>query len=187
MLCKSHFHLANLVYGSYTYMIQTDTTNVFVLQSKHTFYVSTCVNIYVCSLYVLLELHPDLNFCTVRIFLSSASSNSIGLTYTHLLTSNLCFKIPPWTVIRDTFSGSRNWAVLQIKKNPVVLSHHCKGLMYSRPKGITLDAAAIRPNSLWNCFTVSDWPSLTLLTVARIDSIRAGRACIVVESHTMPS
>ncbi len=73
-------------------------------------------------------------------------------------------------------------------ENPLDLSHHCRGLMYSRPKGITLDAAAIRPNSLWNCLTVSDRPSLTLLTVLRIDSIRAGdnRACIVVESHTTP-
>ncbi len=71
-------------------------------------------------------------------------------------------------------------------ENPLVLSHHCRGLMYSRPIGITLDAAAIRPSSLWNCLTVSDWPSFTLLTVVRIDSIRAGdiRACIVVESHT---
>ncbi len=73
-------------------------------------------------------------------------------------------------------------------ENPLVLSHHCRGLMYSRPIDITLDAAAIRPSSLWNCLRVSDWPSLTLLTAARIDSIRAGdkRACIVVESHTTP-
>ncbi len=42
-------------------------------------------------------------------------------------------------------------------ENPLVLSHHCRGLMYSRPIGITLDAAAIRPSSLWNCLTVSDW------------------------------
>ncbi len=73
-------------------------------------------------------------------------------------------------------------------ENPLALSHHCRGLMYSRPKCITLDAAAIRPSSLWNCMTVSDWPSFTLLTAVRIDSIRAGdrHACIVVESHTTP-
>ncbi len=34
-----------------------------------------------------------------------------------------------------------------LKENPLVLSHHCRGLMYSRPKVITLDAAAIRPSS----------------------------------------
>ncbi len=32
-------------------------------------------------------------------------------------------------------------------ENPLVLSHHCRGLMYSRAKGITLDAADIRPSS----------------------------------------
>ncbi len=56
-------------------------------------------------------------------------------------------------------------------ENPLVLSHHCRGLMYSRPNGITLDAAAIRPSNLWNCLTVSDWPSLTLLTDVKIYSI----------------
>ncbi len=61
-----------------------------------------------------------------------------------------------------------------LRENPLVLSHHCRGLMYSRPKGITLDAAAIRPSSLWKCLTVNDRPSLTLLTVVRIDLIRAG-------------
>ncbi len=75
---------------------------------------------------------------------------------------------------------------LPLGENPLVLSHHCRGLMYSSPKGIMLDAAAIRPNSLWNCLTVSDWPSLILFTADRIDSIRAGdrRASIHVESHT---
>ncbi len=34
-----------------------------------------------------------------------------------------------------------------LRENPLVLSHHCRGLMYSRPKGITLDAADIRPSS----------------------------------------
>ncbi len=55
-------------------------------------------------------------------------------------------------------------------ENLLVLSHHCRGLMYSSPKGIMLDAAAIRPNSLWNCLTVSDWPSLILFTADRMDS-----------------
>ncbi len=77
---------------------------------------------------------------------------------------------------------------LPLGENPVVLSHHCKSLMCRRPKVITLDGAAIRPNSFWKSFTVSDWPSLTLLTVARIVSIRAGDrcTCTVVESHTTP-
>ncbi len=65
-------------------------------------------------------------------------------------------------------------------ENPLVLSHHCRGLMYSRPKGITLDVAEFRPSSFWNCLIVSDRPSLSLLTNVRIDSIRAGdiRTCI---------
>ncbi len=40
---------------------------------------------------------------------------------------------------------------LPLRENPLVLSHHCRGLMYNSPKAVTLDAAAIRPNSLWNC------------------------------------
>ncbi len=39
--------------------------------------------------------------------------------------------------------------------------------MYSGPNGITLDAAAVRPNSLLNCLTVSDWSSLTLFMAVR--------------------
>ncbi len=51
------------------------------------------------------------------------------------------------------------WTCMQftLGENPLVLSHHCRGLMYSRLKYITLDAAAIRHNSFWNCLTVSDW------------------------------
>ncbi len=60
---------------------------------------------------------------------------------------------------------------LPLRENYLALSHHCRGLMYSSPKCITLDAAAIRPNSLWNCLTVSDWPSLILFTADRMDSI----------------
>ncbi len=56
-------------------------------------------------------------------------------------------------------------------ENPLVLSHHCRGLMYSRPKSITLDAADIRPSSFLNGLTVSDRPSLNLLTDVRIDLI----------------
>ncbi len=52
---------------------------------------------------------------------------------------------------------------LPLLENPLVLSHHYRGLMYNSPKGITLDAASVRPNSLWNCLTVSDWPSLVYL------------------------
>ncbi len=80
------------------------------------------------------------------------------------------------------------WKRLSLGENPLVLSHHCRVLMYSSPKGIMLNAAAIRPNSLWNCLTVSDWPFLILFTADRMDSIRAGdrRACINVESYTTP-
>ncbi len=74
---------------------------------------------------------------------------------------------------------------LPLGENPLVLSHHCRGLMCNSPKGIALDAAAIRPNSLWNYLTVSDWPSLILSTADRMKSIRASdrRSCIDVESH----
>ncbi len=65
---------------------------------------------------------------------------------------------------------------------------YCGPPKYNSPKGITLDAAAIRPNSLWNCLTVSDWPSLILFTADRMESICAGdrRGCIDVESHASP-
>ncbi len=66
-------------------------------------------------------------------------------------------------------------------ENPLVLSHHCSYLMYSRPKGIMLVSADIRPSSFWNCLTVSDRPSLTLLTDVRIDSSR-GHTCL----HRIP-
>ncbi len=77
---------------------------------------------------------------------------------------------------------------LPLGENPLVLSHHCRGLMYNSQKGITLDAAAIRSNSLWNCLKVSDWPSLIHFTADRMDSIHAGdrRACIDIESHATP-
>ncbi len=68
---------------------------------------------------------------------------------------------------------------LPLWETPLVLSHHCRDLMYNSPKGIMLDAAAIRPNSLWNGLTVSDWPGLMLFTADRMDSIRAND----VESH----
>ncbi len=79
----------------------------------------------------------------------------------------------------------RNW--LPLWENPVVLSPHCKGLMCSRPKVITVDAAAIRPNSFWKSFKVRDWPPLTLLTAARIESIRAGdrRACTLLYAFSL--
>ncbi len=80
------------------------------------------------------------------------------------------------------------WKGVAPRGNPLVLSHHWMCLMYNSPKSITLDAAAIRPNSLWTCLTVSDWPSLILFTADRMDSIRAGDrcACIDVESHATP-
>ncbi len=53
---------------------------------------------------------------------------------------------------------------LPLGGNPLVLSHQCRGLMYNSPKAIMLDAAVIRPNSLWNSLTVRDWPSLILYT-----------------------
>ncbi len=71
---------------------------------------------------------------------------------------------------------------LPLWENPLVSSHHSRGLMYSRPKYITLDAAAIRPSSLWNWLTVSYRPSLTLLTAVRIDSIRVFTSCSIYQS-----
>ncbi len=75
---------------------------------------------------------------------------------------------------------------LPLGENPLVLSHHCRCLMYNSPNGITLDAAAKRPNSLWNCLTVSDWPSLILFTADRMDSICADdrRACMMPTDAT---
>ncbi len=80
------------------------------------------------------------------------------------------------------------WKGVAPRGNILVLSHHWMCLMYNSPKAITLDAAAIKPSSLWNCLTVSDWPSLILFTADRMDSIRAGDrcACIDVESHATP-
>ncbi|CAM4618537.1 unnamed protein product [Leuciscus chuanchicus] len=77
---------------------------------------------------------------------------------------------------------------LPLGENPLVLSHHCRGLMCSSPKGIPLEAAAMRPNSLWNCLTVSSWSSFTLFTAARMESTRGGdrRVCIDTESQTTP-
>ncbi len=75
--------------------------------------------------------------------------------------------------IKSTVCCIAHFILLPFGENPLVLSHHCRGLMYSSPKGIMLDAAAIRPNSLWNGLTVSDWPSLIHFTADRMDSIRA--------------
>ncbi|KAI5611711.1 hypothetical protein C0J50_1352 [Silurus asotus] len=67
-------------------------------------------------------------------------------------------------------------------------SEYPRGLMWRRSSGFTLDAAAMRPSSFWNCFTVSGWPSLTLLTAVRMTSIRAGdnRARNLAKSHNTP-
>ncbi len=45
-------------------------------------------------------------------------------------------------------------------ENPLVLSHHCRGLMYSRPKVITFDAADIRPSSFLKPLD-SEWPTFS--------------------------
>lgn len=37
---------------------------------------------------------------------------------------------------------------LPLGENPLVLSHHCNGLMFKRPKGMMFDAAAMSPKSL---------------------------------------
>ncbi len=70
------------------------------------------------------------------------------------------------------------WSGFPLGENPLVLSHHCRGLIYSRPKVITLDAADIRPSSFWNCLTVSGRPSLMVLTDhKRVDPSR-GHTCL---------
>lgn len=77
---------------------------------------------------------------------------------------------------------------LFLEEYPFVLCHHCNGLMYRRPKGIALDADAISPNSFWNLFTVTAWPSLILPLAKVIDTIQAGdgQACMVIKSYTTP-
>ncbi len=42
---------------------------------------------------------------------------------------------------------------LIMRKGLPLWENHCRGLMYNSLKGITLDSAAIRPNSLWNCLS----------------------------------
>ncbi len=49
-----------------------------------------------------------------------------------------------------------------LEENSLVFNHHCRGLMYRRPKGNTLDRAAMSPSCPWNCFTVIAWPSFIL-------------------------
>lgn len=70
--------------------------------------------------------------------------------------------------------------------NPLFLSHHWKGPMYSKPNDITLAAAATRPSSTWHCWMEISWPNLRLPTMVRMESIRAGDSCarILVESQT---
>lgn len=63
---------------------------------------------------------------------------------------------------------------LSLGENPLVLSHRCNGLMFKRPKGMMFDAAAMSPKSLWNCLTLTAWPSLILPMAMKIDSTRAG-------------
>ncbi len=84
----------------------------------------------------------------------------------------------PWSCKVDFLLGRTPWSWATTVRD----------LLYSKPKYILLDAAAVRPSSYWNCLTVSEQPSLTLATGVRIDSIRAGDrcACIMVESHTTP-
>ncbi|XDV29437.1 hypothetical protein PO909_032567 [Leuciscus waleckii] len=69
-------------------------------------------------------------------------------------------------------------SVFNCRENPLVLSH-CNGLMYKRPKGITLDAA--ESHQLLKLFH-----NLILHTSERIDSIRAGdrQACMEVTKKT---
>ncbi len=77
-------------------------------------------------------------------------------------------KLPTWdpgtgTKVSSTLSRHVSIAAwpwlcekgLPLWENPLVLSHHCRWchvqqVMYNSPKAVTLDAAAIRPNSLWN-------------------------------------
>jgi len=45
------------------------------------------------------------------------------------------------SILQKRLLTEENLTVLNL--NPLVLSHHCMGLMYRRPKVITLDAAAM--------------------------------------------
>ncbi len=66
--------------------------------------------------------------------------------------------------------------------------HQRNGLMWSSPRGNTGEAAAIRPNSLWQVPTETWWPSLKRAKHAVKTGIRAGakRACIWTESKRTP-
>ncbi len=81
-----------------------------------------------------------------------------------LLASCDDMKLPTWdpgtgtkvssTLSRHVSIDTWPWLCekgLPLEENPLVLSHHCRGLMHNSPKAVLLDAAAIRPNSLWNC------------------------------------
>ncbi len=70
--------------------------------------------------------------------------------------------------------------------NPLALSHNWNGLMCRRPKGITVEAAAMRPRTLWKWCTVNFWPSLMFFRVSRMDSKHTwvSWACIVTEFNT---
>ncbi len=66
--------------------------------------------------------------------------------------------------------------------------HQRNGLMWSSPRGNTVEAAAMRPNSLWQVPTETWWPSLKRARHAVRTGIRAGakRACIWTESKRTP-
>lgn len=49
--------------------------------------------------------------------------------------------------------------------------------MCRRPKGITVDAAAMRARTLLKLWTVIFWPSLIFFRVFRMDLIHAGDSC----------
>lgn len=79
------------------------------------------------------------------------------------------------------------WNGLPLREKPLALSHHCKDLMYSRPKGMTFDIAAIRPTSLWNYFL--QWatgPSMILFTAARIELIWARDKRAYIDMNPIP-
>ncbi len=105
-----------------------------------------------------------------------------GTKVASTLTRHVSIAVWPWLCEKGFPRGATTFHIIKVTRPPLHVSH------VQQSKSITLDAAALRPNSLWNSLTVSDRPSLILFTADRMDSIRAGYrcACIDVESHATP-
>ncbi len=102
----------------------------------------------------------------------------VGTKVSSTLPRHVSIAAWPWSCDRGYPSGKTlwSWATTAGVSCTTVQKVSCWMLLTFWPYG------------LWNCLTVSDWPSIILFTAYRMDSIHAGdrRACIEVESHAMP-